>query len=309
MERRHMRDWQRLGKGRRHNFLCILGHVNTDIIYSVPRLPEKGLSINTISVSERFGGTAGNMAINAAMLGIPTALGTYIGYDFSEEFTRMLIAAGIDVYDTIKLRGHRTPRCHIFDDGTEQSYVIEQGAMAAEGRYPLWRHAIASSSYVHVSTGDPLRYLSALKGRRYNFDPGQEISYRYTPSVLKRMMRGCDIFFCNRIELQHAARLLKLSRAEEIWRYCRAAICTEGARGAVIISKDGMRRIRAVKTRKVEGTVGAGDAFRAGFYAAFFHDMDMEAAVEVGNTMASLHIEGRRTTWEWLRRRWKREYG
>ena len=98
-----MRDWQRLGKGRRHNFLCILGHVNTDIIYSVPRLPEKGLSINTISVSERFGGTAGNMAINAAMLGIPTALGTYIGYDFSEEFTRMLIAAGIDVYDTIKL--------------------------------------------------------------------------------------------------------------------------------------------------------------------------------------------------------------
>lgn len=297
-------------KGRSENFLCILGHVNIDTVYRVPRLPVRGLSINALSVSESFGGTAGNIAINAAALGVPTALGAYVGVDFSREYGTLLKHAGLDIYDLIMLEGYRTPRCHIFDDGEEQSYVIEQGAMSAEGQLPLWEHAIGSSDMLHVATGDPVRYRKAVGGRAFNFDPGQEISYRYSRSMLKWMISRCSVFFCNRHELVFALKIMHLNKSEELNDYCDAVICTLGKRGTLFIRDRRRSVIRPSRPRRIISTIGAGDAFRAGFYAALYHGAEIEKAVEMGNVMATIAIERRsgRTSWDELESRWEREY-
>lgn len=310
-----MKEWSRLGKKRRRkNYLGVLGHVNMDIIYRVPRLPSPGRSINAESVEIQFGGTAGNIAVHSARLGVPTALGCYLGEDFDASFSSLLNENAVDTYDAIICRSDRTPRCHIFDDGREQSYVIEQGAMDSTSELPLWEHAVADSSVVHVGTGDPRRYRRAVAGTDYNFDPGQEISYRYAPGIFRELLSGCNIFFSNEKEIRTALKLMSLKNENELANYCRTVLKTAGRKGTYVITSDSFHVVRAASVEQLVDTIGAGDAFRAGFYAALYRKKDMISAVQIGNTMAAMSLSGKggisqSVSWENLLLRWKDEYG
>ncbi len=309
-----MTQWSRLGpKKRRSNFLGVLGHINMDVVYRVLRLPAPGTSINAESVAILFGGTAGNIGVHASALGVATALGSYIGDDAGAVIYDTLRRTSIDLYDVILSTGERTPRCHVFDDGEEQSYVIEQGAMSSSRKLPLWEHAVKDSSIVHVGTGDPSRYEIAVSGRDYNFDPGQEIGYRYDKATFRRLISGCKIFFTNETEMKVALKLLSIDREREITRYCGTTIRTAGGRGTHVISSDGIRDVRPCPVANAVDTIGAGDSFRAGFYAALYRKHDIVTAVEYGNAMAAISISGsggsgRTTDWETLHGKWKANY-
>lgn len=309
-----MTQWRRLGrKKRRSNFLGVLGHINMDIVYRVPRLPVPGRSINSESVTAHFGGTAGNIAMHASSLGVTTALGSYIGDDADPVISGTLMNTAIDLYDVILSSHERTPRCHIFDSGMEQSYVIEQGAMASTRKLPLWEHAVMNSRIVHVATGDPSRYEVAVSGREYNFDPGQEISYRYDRATFRKLLSGCRIFFTNETEMKVALKLLSAEREKDVTRYCDTVIKTAGKHGTQIISADGILKVRPCAVRQVVDTIGAGDSFRAGFYAAMYRGRDVVTAVEFGNAMAAVAISGkggagRTSDWESLFRKWHANY-
>jgi sugar/nucleoside kinase (ribokinase family) len=309
-----MKEWSRLGRRRRkRNYLGVLGHVNMDIIYRVPRLPSPGLSINAESVDIQFGGTAGNIAVHSARLGVPTALGCYLGRDFDASFSRLLQESAVDTYDAILSSADRTPRCHIFDDGREQTYVIEQGAMDSRSELPLWEHAVGSSSIVHVGTGDPERYRRAVSGRDYNFDPGQEISYRYTPGIFRELLSGCSIFFGNEKEIRTAVKLMSIKDEKELADYCQAVVKTSGRRGTRIITADAVHMVRAATVELLVDTIGAGDAFRAGFYAALYRGKELISAVQMGNTMAAMSLSGKggisqAVGWKDLLIRWEKEY-
>ena len=309
-----MTRWSRLGRRKRKsNFLGVLGHINLDMVYHLARLPAPGTSINAKSVSAHFGGTAGNIAVHTSSLGVPTALGSYIGDDAGTVITDTLRSTSIDPYDVIISNGERTPRCHIFDDGTEQSYVIEQGAMASTRKLPLWKHAVMNSRIVHVATGDPSRYEAAVSEREYNFDPGQEIGYRYDRATFRRLLSKCKIFFTNETEMKIAVKLLSANSERDILRHCDTVIETAGRRGTKVITSDGAMEIRPCAVRKVVDTIGAGDSFRAGFYAALYRGRDVFTSVEFGNAMAAISIggsggAGRTTDWDTLLRKWQANY-
>lgn len=307
--------WKRLsGKHRRHNFLSVLGHINLDVVYELERFPVKGQSINTGRVKELFGGTAGNIALHSAALGVSTAVGCYVGEDLSGEFRQMLLDANIDCYDVIVVDGERTPRCHVFDtpDG-EQTYIIEQGAMSSSRKLPLWEASVKSSSIVHVATGDPDRYLKAVSGRDYCFDPGQEISYRYTKEKFGKLLDGASIFFTNTVEMRMALKLTGSKNERELTEHCKTVIKTTGSKGTTIVDADGTETVPPCRVKKVVDTIGAGDAFRAGFYAAKEKGYGMVKCVQFGNAMASIAIEGvggtgSLATFNSLERRWKDNY-
>jgi len=308
-------SWHRLSKKFNGNIsLAVLGHLNIDIIYRLRELPEKGRSVNADDVQEHFGGTAGNLGVHASKLGVKTAICCYVGEDFPHAFRRFLETARIQTYDILVLPGYRTPRCHIFNtaDG-EQTYIIEQGAMDASEELPLWEETLRSAEMVHVSTGDPVRYARAVEGRNYAFDPGQEINYRYDRNRFMRLIRGSEIFFANSIEMDMALRLAGLADERELLELCPLLIRTAGPSGAYVIEKDGITHVPPCRPRRFSDTVGAGDAFRAGFYAARNRKYGMVEAVEFGNAMASISIEGgggagSSASWKKLFSRWKEAY-
>lgn len=310
-----MKGWKRLsGKRRESNFLGVLGHINVDVVYELSKFPVRGRSINTGKVKELFGGTAGNIALHSSALGVSTAIGCYVGGDFSRKFGKMLLDSGIDCYDVIVVNDERTPRCHIFNtpDG-EQTYIIEQGAMASSRDLPLWDGVVKSSSIVHVATGDPDRYITALGDRDYSFDPGQEISYRYTAARFRRMLDGANLFFANAVEMKMALKLIGAASERKLTDHCSTVIKTEGAKGTVIITPDGKTLVPPCRVRKYVDTIGAGDAFRAGFYAAMEKSHGLTQCVEFGNAMASIAIEGAGgvgslADYSKLEKKWKSNY-
>lgn len=308
--------WKRLtSRCRKGNFLVVLGHINVDVVYDLSKFPVRGQSINTGSVRELFGGTAGNIALHSSALGVKTAIGCYVGSDFSTDFRKMLIESGVDCHDVIVVAGERTPRCHIFNtpDG-EQTYIIEQGAMASTKDLPLWEDSISGGSVIHIATGDPDLYIRAVGNRSYSFDPGQEINYRYSAVKFRKLLDGASIFFTNEIEMKMALRLTGAASEKAMANRCGTVIKTEGSRGTVIIQKDGLTRVPACRVRNYVDTIGAGDAFRAGYYAAMEKGYDIVKRVEFGNAMASIAIEGKGgvgslASYGQLEKRWRTNYG
>lgn len=307
-------QYTRLSERHRRNYLAVLGHINIDVIYELDKLPERGQTVTTKGVKELFGGTAGNIAMHASSLGVRTAVGCYAGDDFKTDYRKLLLDGGVDCYDVLLVRGERTPRCHIFNlpDG-EQTCIIEQGAMDSPRRLPLWDKAVRESTIVHIATGDPVRYASAVRSREYSFDPGQEISYRYTPEMFTRLLDGASIFFTNALEMMRAMKLTGSRSEKRIAERCNTVIKTLGSKGTMVIEKDGTTIVPPCRPRRVTDTIGAGDAFRAGFYAAREKGHSMIEAVEFGNAMASISIEGAggiggMTSFDRLQKRWKDNY-
>ncbi len=308
--------WKRLtSRHRKGNFLVVLGHINVDVVYELSKFPVKGQSINTGNVMELFGGTAGNIALHASALGLKTAIGCYVGSDFSPDFRKLLMESGVDCHDVIMVEGERTPRCHIFDtpDG-EQTYIIEQGAMASTMDLPLWEDSISDSSVIHIATGDPDRYIRAVGKRSYSFDPGQEINYRYNAGKFRKMLGGANIFFTNEIEMKMALKLTGAVSEKQLAKRCGTVIKTEGSRGTAIIQEDGVTRVPACRVKNYVDTIGAGDAFRAGYYAAMEKGYNIVKCVEFGNAMASIAIEGKGgvgslASYRQLEKRWNENYG
>ena len=64
------------------SFLASVGVTNVDLMYvGMPRVPQEGEEIFSQDFRVLLGGGAPGTAVNAARLGIPTRLATYLGSD------------------------------------------------------------------------------------------------------------------------------------------------------------------------------------------------------------------------------------
>ncbi len=256
------------------NRVLYFGHVNIDVLLRVSGIPSRGESTEVVKMSERIGGTAYNAYKGLKSLGVPVDIFTVVGQDFEEKL------------DGYVIRGERTPMCWIVTDGKEQTAFVYQGLWKNKQRLNLDLRVLENYSHIHFSTGNPHFYLRvALRARELGkiiaFDPSQEIHYIYSKDIFKRMLSLSNFFFCNEREYEKA-----LEFAPELLKR-KIVIRTEGARGASLYSPTkGWRYFPAYKVDVVE-TTGAGDSFRAGFYAALYHGYSIEDAIKAGNWVAS----------------------
>ncbi len=255
-------------------FLLYFGHVNFDTILRVSRLPGKGESTEVLNIFERIGGTAYNAYMGLRALGVPVHLFTVVGEDFSDKLEGWVI------------KGSRTPRCWIVSDGKEQSAFMYQGLWKNEEELHIDFDALGEYEYLHFSTGNPKFYLKVAregkrKGAKIAFDPSQEIHYVYDRRMFRELLDLADLFFCNEREYEKAEEY-----ASDIL-YSKIIVRTEGDRGASLyLPEEGWKHFPANKVDVVD-TTGAGDSFRAGFYAALYHGYSIEDAVKCGNSIAA----------------------
>lgn len=299
---------------RKTNFLGVYGHSAIDIIYSSDSFPEPNTCVELLGRQEYFGGTGANLARIAAALDVKTALASHVGDDFPEEFKKALQGAGVDVTDVIKVRGHRTPFIiMISDSGHNQIGFVDQGAVREQDRLPLRPHTVDSSKFVHIGTGRPSYMLKVAKRARWRkktvcFDPAQEIHYVYTPETLRQMLEYCQVFFANSSELETAKRYLNLEDDRELLSYVNLIVNTRGSEGSRILTDDDEVLVGAISPDAVVDTTGAGDGFRAGFYAGLSRSLPIEECAWVGASAASFVVEsvGAQSvlpTWEMIQRR------
>jgi sugar/nucleoside kinase (ribokinase family) len=82
-----------------------------------------------------------------------------------------------------------------------------------------------------------------------------------------------------------------VTRPEELLKTVGLLINTRGSKGSVVYCPDGVYEIPAVAPAKIVDTTGAGDAFRAGFYAGRFRGYSVRECAVLGSSAASFVIE------------------
>ena len=278
------------------NFLGVYGHVVLDHVVRVPALPKPNASVSIESESLFFGGTGANIARMASRLGVRTALASFVGEDFPKEYYDALKSDGVELRDLRVVRGHKTPYCYVFSDGRDQQNFIHQGPMARADDLELLKHTVKDSRIVHIGTGSPVYYgkIAALAhklGREVAFDPGQEIHYVYGPKSFEALLERSRYFFCNEVELKRALEYTGSRKPSDLLDRVEVLVNTKGAKGADIYRGAKKYSIPAIKPRKFVDATGAGDAFRAGFYAALSRNFDTRKCGLAGAAGASLKLE------------------
>lgn len=283
------------------NYLGAFGHVVLDHILTVPRLPRPDTSVGILDRERYFGGTAGNLARAAARLGVGTALASFVGSDFPHDYRRALRDDGVDLRDLRSIPGHGTPQAWVFSDGRgHQMTIIDQGPWNLGERLPVLRNSVRDVEVVHLGTGRPAYYakVAALAedlGRAMDFDPAQEITYLYNRRSFRTLFRKARYFFGNEHEVAQAMRYMTAREVRDLLKPVEAVIMTRGARGSVIVTAGGKINIPAVRPRRVVEITGAGDAYRAGFYAGLARGYDLRHSGILGSAVASYVVEDKGT--------------
>lgn len=282
---------------RKANFLGVYGHTAVDLIYSSDRFPEPNTCVELKGRRELYGGTGANLARIAATLSVPTALASHVGDDFPKDFMDALRGSGVDTTDVVKVRGKRTPFVIMVSDAEHnQIGFVEQGAVLEQDRLPVRTHTADSSKFVHIGTGRPsymLKVARRAKARKKTvcFDPAQELHYVYDPQSFRAVLEHCDGLFVNTSELRRAKEYLNLEEDAELLSYVKMLVVTMGGEGSRILTGDDEVLVGSIQPDKVVDTTGAGDGFRAGFYAGLSKSLPMEECAWIGASTASFVVE------------------
>jgi 6-phosphofructokinase 1/ribokinase len=271
------------------NFLAFFGHLNIDVVMRVPSLPCRG-SVNIQRHEENYGGTAGNFAVIASSLGVPFHLYSAVSQNSHGKFLEFLDSRNIDI-EHIYISGDYGPICYSATDGKDQVYYIYQGPMDE----PFSKAVLKEDSeyrWIHLGTGPQDDYINVaenIKGKKV-FDPGQEISYRYSRDDIIRMASASSLWILNEHELSVASKILGVPEGQVIGM-TPETIVTRGASGSTLYGPNGRTEIKSRKSKVVFDTIGAGDAYRAGFYLGIYRGLDTAHSCAVGSIVSGLAVQ------------------
>ena len=280
-------------------FLGVFGYVNIDYIISLPRFPEPNTSIKLTESKRYFGGTGANIARTASKLGVPVALSSFVGKNFPEEYYRLLKNDGVNVRDIVKVNDYLTPTCWIMSDQKQnQIAIMDQGPMEHMGEFSVRKYAASNSKILHISTGNPDYYIKIIEHatklhKIIAFDPAQEIHYNYTSKKFKYILQKSKYFFANENECKTALKYLGLKNAEDLLNFVDIFILTRGKNGSIIYTNKKEINIPIIKPKKIIDSTGAGDAYRAGFYAGLFKGKKLKECGLIGACVSSFVLESK----------------
>lgn len=260
-------------------------------------LPDKIHVLNVCfmvnGLTERYGGTAGNIAYNLLLLGEQPLILATAGRDFGpyEEWLRRL---GLPL-DGIRLIPEEfTASAYITTDLADNQITgFNPGAMkhpsgfALDGLDP--RRALAIIAPGNLE--DMLTYSRLYKQRQvpYIFDPGQSIP-AWGGGELREMATGAWALIVNDYELELLQQKtgLTTSRLLEI---TPTLIVTRGDQGSQVFGGGEQHQIPAVPPRQVVDPTGAGDAYRAGLIKGLILGLPWPEAARLGAAVASFAVE------------------
>jgi sugar/nucleoside kinase (ribokinase family) len=278
-------------------FLVVYGHVCLDQILSLDRFPDPNTSVDIIEKHRYFGGTGANLAMVAASLGVPTALCSFVGPDFPADFRKFMESKGVDLSETVTVDGYETSTVIIVTDAQEnQIAYVYQGPMRDMGNFEPRLAGAREAKHVHIGTGRPEYYLKVMRecrklGKSISFDPAQEVHRIWSRDTFREALPLADTFFCNQNELRTALKYMDAGGPEQLLSSVPTVINTRGGQGAVLYNGHGSWTVKAAKPHRIVDPTGAGDAFRAGYYAGLYYGHEPLEAIAFGNAAASYVLE------------------
>jgi adenosine kinase len=260
-------------------------------------LPEKIHILNVCfmvnGLTERFGGTAGNIAYNLALLGEKPVILATCGRDF-DPYRQWLINLGLPLNGIKEISQEFTVGAYITTDQSDNQITgFNPGAMKypSEYRFDGVNPEAALAIVAPGNLEDMLVYTRKYKNLRvrYIFDPGQSIPALGGPE-LQEMATGALALIVNDYELEMFQKKTGVAEAG-LLKLTGTLITTRGEAGSIILTSAGEAHIPATPAKRVVDPTGAGDAYRAGLLKGLASGLDWPAAARLGAVLASFAVE------------------
>lgn len=260
-------------------------------------LPDKIHILNVCflvnGIKEQFGGTAGNIAYNLALLGEKPTILASAGKDF-DSYESWLKGLGLPLDGVRRIPEEFTAGAYITTDQADNQITgFNPGAMKYPCLYQVDGTAPEDTlAIIAPGNTDDMLTLSRIYKRKqipYIFDPGQQIPVLSAENVVE-MMTGARLFISNDYELEMVMRNTGQDKSALLQR-TPAIVTTLGERGAVVCTPEGEVNIAAANPREVKDPTGAGDAFRAGLIKGLVMGKDLFESALMGAVCASFGVE------------------
>jgi adenosine kinase len=256
-------------------------------------------SFNASSLRIRFGGTAGNISYNLALLGVKAIAVSSAGDDFvSMKYDEHLRKVGVD----LRLTGHageHTAAAYIVNDALNNQLTIFHPGALIHASSILIKETIANmieKVKIAIIAPNPVdafmshsRELGELK-IPFIFDPGQ-VAPAFTPEQLMKIIPLSKLLIANSHEIELVKRKLNLS-IEGILKKVPNIIVTEGTKGSTIYGEGDTKHISTAKPRVFRDPTGAGDGYRAGLMWGLLNSLSLEDSAKAGAVVGSFVVEG-----------------
>jgi adenosine kinase len=260
-------------------------------------LPDKIHILNVCflvnGLKEQFGGTAGNISYNLALLGERPLILAAAGKDF-ENYGKWLSSLGLPLDGIRCIDDEFTAGAYITTDKSDNQITgFNPGAMkypcsyAIDGLEPHDTLAIIAPGNVDDMTA----YSEAYKEHSipYIFDPGQQIPV-IKSDVLIEMLSGSRLFISNDYELEMIMRSTGLAKSDLLEK-TQAIVTTLGERGSVVCTHEGETPVPIARASGVLDPTGAGDAFRAGLIKGMIMGKTISDAAKMGAVSSSFSVQ------------------
>jgi adenosine kinase len=242
---------------------------------------------------EKFGGTAGNIAYNLALLDEKPLIIATAGKDFSN-YQRWLEQHDLPLSGIRIMPEEFTAGAFITTDSSgNQITTFNPGAMGHSAGYHF-NEIIPEDTIAIISPGnleDMLTYSRNFKKLKipYIFDPGQSIPALGKHQLLE-MMDGSKVFISNGYELEMVKAATGTDN-DEILHHTDIMITTLGEKGSMVSFPGQNVAIPPVHPCCVSDPTGAGDAFRSGLIKGMVTGKDIIESAIIGSTCASFAVE------------------
>ncbi|MEA2098021.1 MAG: carbohydrate kinase family protein [Patescibacteria group bacterium] len=286
--------------------ILVSGSIAYDKIMNFPGyfkdhiLPNKIHNINVSffieKVNENFGGTAGNIAYNLALLDERSTVFSAIGNDFTP-YKEWLLKHKIDLNNLTSIDNDRTALATIITDKTDnQISAFCPGAMLNSSTVKYKNEFKDSFAIVAPGLMEDMIYFSKFYTKHkipYIFDPGQQIPV-LDATDLKYCIENAKIFVSNDYELSMVLKKTGYSE-EDIINKVEILVTTLGEQGSIIKTKNETLKIKPAKPKSITDPTGAGDAYRAGLIKGIINDWPLQTTGEFAGVISCYAIENHGT--------------
>ena len=261
-------------------------------------------------VQMRFGGNGANSAYVLAKLGASVALGSAIGHDPAGDLLyQPLSAIGVDTHGLLRHPSAATSVTTVISDQAHNRLAFHHAgsshAFAPADLPPILRQeatALLLASYTLFLRWRPHGFAELLRQVKQQggitlLDIGPAIGRPATLAEITFLLPDVDYFVCNAHELDVCTGLdetdagLTQGMAQILAAGAGAVVIKQGAAGAMVQQSTDAAPVAVPGFPiTVQGTVGAGDSFNAGFLYAVHQGQDAVVAARFANGVAALVV-------------------
>lgn len=243
-------------------------------------------------IKENFGGTAGNIAYNLALLEEQPVIFSTAGYDFTP-YKNWLKKWDIDINKITIINKETTAVANIITDQADnQITAFYPGAMDYSCRVNLDtinNNVIAIIAPGCIEDMINLPNIYAQKNIPFIFDPGQQVTI-LSKKDLRNSIKKARIFISNDYELSLVEKKTGWDE-NKILKNVEILVTTLGSKGSLIKTKKTSYQIKPAKPKNTSDPTGAGDAYRAGFIKGLIKNWPLKTIGQFAGVVACYTVE------------------